>query len=204
MTEVTGKPIPQHNGEVWKAAAVLGKLLPGNILHPGTMEILGKARELADQVNAKLSLVLIGNGLIENARSYFSYGPDRIFIFDDPVLEHVDPASTAFILTNFIENYPSRVIFFTDNPSERTVLSELNAQISEKNANAQTLINIQDESDLELISHRFTQDPILQRNFPYACPILAPVREGVFSPISPSDKHSGEIIICEVPKNRPQ
>ena len=194
-SEVAAKSFLPSAKSVWKGITVLGELLPGGFLHPVTLELLGKARKLADPISARVSLLLIGNRLVENARTYFSFGADRVSIYDDPLLEKFDPENRASILRHFVENYPSTVMFFGNTSKADAVIKSFTG----KEINVPDPVDIRSEADLSLIRTSFTNDPIRQTGFPYSCPLMASVREGIFSSMEPDNNRRGEIIICEIP-----
>ncbi|UCD46145.1 MAG: electron transfer flavoprotein subunit alpha [Candidatus Bathyarchaeota archaeon] len=55
-------------------------------VHPVTYELLGKGRELADQLGEPLYAVAIGSDLGEASDELASRGADKIFVYDDPAL----------------------------------------------------------------------------------------------------------------------
>lgn len=62
----------------------------GANLHPISFELLGKGRELADELKVSLSCVLLGYNLREKAKELIYYGADKVFLYDHPLLEHFD------------------------------------------------------------------------------------------------------------------
>jgi len=62
-------------------------------VHPVAYELLGKGRELADQLMEPLYAVLIGDGMAEGAEELVARGAERVYVYDDPSLEdfRVDP-----------------------------------------------------------------------------------------------------------------
>lgn len=69
--------------DVW----VLAELREGRI-RGGTLELLGKGRELADSLDSRLVAVLVGNNVGDQCQELISYGADKILWIDDPELEH--------------------------------------------------------------------------------------------------------------------
>jgi electron transfer flavoprotein alpha subunit len=56
-------------------------------VHPVAYELLGKGRELADQLGEDLYAVVIGKDVGEGAEELAVRGVDRVFVYDDPALE---------------------------------------------------------------------------------------------------------------------
>jgi electron transfer flavoprotein alpha subunit len=55
-------------------------------VHPVAYELLGKGRELADQLGEPLYAVVIGSDLGEASDELASRGADKVFVYDDPAL----------------------------------------------------------------------------------------------------------------------
>ena len=83
--------------------AVYGRLQADGTLQPIVFELLGKARELADQTSVKVSLVMIGSHISRYARDLFRYGADRIFVYDDPLYENLNSDIARSILEHFLK-----------------------------------------------------------------------------------------------------
>ena len=103
---------PDSNVEEWRGVTVFGEFQSSGDLHPLTLELLVKAREMAAESGDKAQLLLIGNGLVENARKFYAYGADRVFVYDDPTLAAVEAERYIRVMAHFIDNYkPAAIIF---------------------------------------------------------------------------------------------
>ncbi len=51
-------------------------------------ELIGKGRELADDLGGELCGVLLGHGVKDLAKEAFYYGADKVYVIDDPVLAY--------------------------------------------------------------------------------------------------------------------
>ena len=103
---------PDPNVEEWRGVTVFGEFQSSGDLHPLTLELLVKAREMAAESGDKAQLLLIGNGLVENARKFYAYGADRVFVYDDPTLAAVEAERYIRVMAHFIDNYkPAAIIF---------------------------------------------------------------------------------------------
>ena len=52
-------------------------------IHPVTLELLGKAQELAKVIKHPVYGILIGHNVSEYAQELLHYGADKIFVYDD-------------------------------------------------------------------------------------------------------------------------
>ena len=81
-------------------------------IHPVTLELLGKARELAQQRSAGVAAVLLGTGLSGLCPLLFHHGADRIYCVDAPFLKHYRTLPYARIISELIvEHKPETVLF---------------------------------------------------------------------------------------------
>jgi electron transfer flavoprotein alpha subunit len=59
-------------------------------IHPVSFELLGKGREIAGKLGFKLSSVLLGCGMVEEAKELIYYGADKVYLYDNPVFRDFD------------------------------------------------------------------------------------------------------------------
>ena len=77
-------------------------------VHPVSYELLGKGRELVDQLGEKLYAVIIGSELDEAVKELKIRGADKIFVFDHPDLEDFRDDPYSAILEDMVkEEKPS-------------------------------------------------------------------------------------------------
>ena len=67
-----------NNGGIWVFAEHRG-----GELHEVSLELLGKARELADQANKEVTAVLLGCNISSLSRTLINYGADSVLVADD-------------------------------------------------------------------------------------------------------------------------
>lgn len=72
------------------------------------LELLGKARELADTLNEKVCALLLGHNISNQAKECIAYGADTVYCVDAPELEHymTEPYTQA-IYQITLEHKPS-------------------------------------------------------------------------------------------------
>jgi len=78
------------------------------VVHPVAYELLGKGRDLADELGEPLYAVIIGSGLEEAAEELSFRGADKVFVYDDPfVAEFRDDPCSALLQELVLEERPS-------------------------------------------------------------------------------------------------
>lgn len=101
---------PSVNKEEWKGIAVYVDHVDGKI-HPVTMELLGKARELAQVTGHPVYAVFMGNHISEKGHELLHYGADKVFIYDEPELERFKIEPYTAVFEDFIQNVkPSSIL----------------------------------------------------------------------------------------------
>lgn len=81
-----------------------------NVLSGISLELLGKARELAEPLDTKVTAVLIGSGIKGLADKLAEYGADKIIVVDDPELKEYRTEPYAHALASVIMKYKPEVM----------------------------------------------------------------------------------------------
>ena len=85
----------------WKDILVFAEVADGR-LHPVSLELIGKARELAQGAPGfQVKAVLLGNGVMKLARELQHYGVSEVVAYDDPALSFF----RADVFATCIEDY---------------------------------------------------------------------------------------------------
>ena len=91
----------------YKGILVFAEQWNGKV-HPVSYELLGRGRELADQLGEKLFAVIIGSELGDAVKELTMRGADKIFVFDYPELEVFRDDPYSAILEDLVnEEKPS-------------------------------------------------------------------------------------------------
>jgi electron transfer flavoprotein alpha subunit len=75
-----------------------------------TIEMLGKGRELADKLQTELTAIIIGNNVQDKANELINYGADKVFLTDNPTLEHFQAEAYLGILHNLAITYRPEIL----------------------------------------------------------------------------------------------
>ena len=80
------------------------------VIQKVAIELLGKARELADSLNEKVVAVLLGHKITSQAQELIAYGADIVLCADSKELEHYVTEPYAQAITQIVkERQPSIV-----------------------------------------------------------------------------------------------
>jgi len=98
---------PSFTGEVW----VVAEQNSGEV-HPATFELIGKARELADSLEAKVGVCLAGHNVEPMAKGLIAAGADNIYIIEDELLSVFDPSAYRKVIADCIGTYWPQIVLF--------------------------------------------------------------------------------------------
>ena len=73
-------------------------------------ELLGKARDLAKDLNTDVTAVLIGYGVKDLADELAAYGADRVIVVDDPELKDYRTEPYTHALASVINKYKPEIM----------------------------------------------------------------------------------------------
>ncbi|HWQ18592.1 MAG TPA: FAD-binding protein, partial [Methanotrichaceae archaeon] len=191
---------PTYTGEVWVFAEQ-----EGGEISQASFELLGKARELASQLNTKVGAVLVGQDGLKLASSLISYGADRVYTVTSDQLNDFMPAPYSKVVYELLDMYKPQIMLFSATPLGR----ELAPRVAYRANSGLTA----DCTALDIIDYRKgMQDytAILRQTRPalggniMASIItqnskvqMSTVRPGVMEALKPDETRAGEVIKYE-------
>ncbi|MHA1718631.1 MAG: FAD-binding protein [Promethearchaeota archaeon] len=93
--------------DVW----VIAEVKDGKI-RSVTYELLGKAKDLAEELKQKVAVVLMGSGVKEFTKDLSIHGADKIFLADDENLLHYYTDTYANIVIGLISKYKPNIVLY--------------------------------------------------------------------------------------------
>jgi electron transfer flavoprotein alpha subunit len=190
---------PNRQGEVW----VFAEQEDGS-LHDVSLELCGKARELADRLGVKTGAVLPGAGVEPLAGRLIAQGIDSVYMTDDPRLAHYQTGSYARVLTSLVEKHRPQIVLYGATALGRDlaprVASEMRAGMT-ADCTDLDIHDVEDAKTKELHKNLLLQiRPAFGGNIIATIvnydqwPQMATVREGVMPLKSPSNDRAGRVI----------
>jgi electron transfer flavoprotein alpha subunit len=82
----------------------------GGELHAVSLELLGKARELADQANQRVVGILLGHKVNPLAQDLINYGADAVLLVDEIRLENYRLLPYALVLEHLIKTHQPEIL----------------------------------------------------------------------------------------------
>ncbi len=188
---------PAIDKNEWRGVAVLADYSHGR-LHPVTLELLGKARELVKVTGHPVYAVLMGHGTEQAARIVAAGGADRVFVYDSPELAEfaVEPYADAF--ADFIRKVkPSSVLVGATNLG-RSLAPRVAARFRTGLTADCTALEMRENTDLVQIRPAFGGNVMAQIITPNHRPQFCTVRYKIFSACE-CPPEPGEIVPMAMP-----
>lgn len=183
----------------WNGIAVLAEIDDGHHLHPVTLELLGKARELADKVNYPVYALVIGHNVAAAAEKLLSYGADEVFVYDSPELEFFKIEPYANVLEDFIRKQRPSSMLVGGTVNGRSLAPRTAARFRTGLTADCTVLDISPNTDLDQIRPAYGGNIMAHINTPKHRPQFATVRYKIFS-IPEESEAKGKITNCELPE----
>ena len=169
-------------------------------------ELLGKAKDLAKDLNTDVTAVLIGSGVKDLATPLAEYGADKVIIVDDPELKDYRTEPYAHALASVINEYKPEIMLVGATAIGRDLGPRVSARVATGLTADCTVLEIGDfplvakEGEEQLHNQLLMTRPAFGGNTiatiacPYNRPQMATVRPGVMQKIAPISGATAEII----------
>ena len=169
-------------------------------------ELLGKAKELAQPLNAQVTAVLIGSGVAGLVDSLAEYGADRVIVVDDPELKDYRTEPYAHALASVINEYKPEIVLVGATAIGRDLGPTVSARVATGLTADCTVLEIgdfplvaipgQEQKHNQLLMTRpaFGGNTIATIACPDNRPQMATVRPGVMQKIDPIAGAKAEVI----------
>ncbi|NQT20259.1 MAG: electron transfer flavoprotein subunit alpha/FixB family protein [Planctomycetes bacterium] len=166
-----------------------------------SLELLSKARELADRLGKKVGAVLPGHNVGDLAGTLIAHGADVVFVADDPALAHYTTVPYAQVVSRTVKDSDPEVVLFGASLVGRDLAPRVASRLRTGLTADCTDLQIGDFSDksgsytnlLHQIRPAFGGNIIATIVTPNHRPQMATVREGVMQ-LRPGDpSRTGEV-----------
>ncbi len=115
IEEEVGKEEIEEVGSGYRNIWVVAEVAEGALL-PASLEAMGQARELADQIGVYAYGVLLGNGVAPLAQKLFPCGADKVLVADDPALAAYQPEVYVKVMADLVGRYRPEILLLPATP----------------------------------------------------------------------------------------
>ena len=192
---------PQVDKSLWKGITVYVDHVEGDI-HPVTLELLGKARELADKIGHPVQALFLGSGIGDKAHELLHYGVDQVYVVDSPELLDFKIESYAAAFEAYINQIKPSAILVGATSVGRQLAPRVAARFKTGLTADCTILDIHENTDLVQIRPAFGGNIMAEILTTRTRPQMATVRYKVMNAPERSEEAKGEIIPLEVPADK--
>ncbi len=194
-----------ENIEQYKGVFIYAQQVDGEI-SPIAYELLGKAKDLAADLDTQVTAVLLGSNIKDLADSLAEYGADRVIVVDDPVLETYRTEPYAQALTAVINEYKPEIMLVGATAIGRDLGPRVSARVGTGLTADCTKLEIGDfplnplpnkeqkHNQLLMTRPAFGGNTIATIACPDNRPQMATVRPGVMQKIDPVKGAKAEVV----------
>jgi electron transfer flavoprotein alpha subunit len=155
-------------------------------------ELIGKATELAEDLDQKVVAVLLGHEIKERADLLLKYGADRVVVVDNPILEEYATEPYTKALCEVIKSSDPEIVLFGATSIGRDIAPRLAARIHTGLTADCTSLDINEENgNLMMTRPAFGGNIMATIACPEHRPQMATVRPGVMSILQKDDDRTG-------------
>ncbi len=163
-----------------------------------SLQLIGKARELANDLGVSCEALFPGNKIRDRASQLIACGADRVFLIDDPALELYQPFLFRDIICSLAEEHKPEIMLIGSTCMGRELAPIVAASL--KTGLAAHCTGLRFDGDHRLEQQIPAYGGLLSIVCPEKRPQMATVAKGVFKLPEPDDNRQGEIISIPVPQ----
>ncbi|MEM1506903.1 MAG: electron transfer flavoprotein subunit alpha/FixB family protein [Candidatus Bathyarchaeia archaeon] len=165
-------------------------------IHNVTYELLGKGRELADRLKNSLCAVLLGYGLVNEAKELIYYGADKVYLIDHPSLREFDVVKYKHNIVKIVSEVKPDIFLIGATRIGRSLAPRVAAALRTGLTADCVDLDLDEDGNLLQIRPAFSGN-IMAQIKTRTKPQMATVRYRVMKPLNRDPSRRGEIIVRE-------
>src|SRR4030043_207723 len=167
-----------------------------------TLEMLGKAREIADKLQTELATVLIGSSVQEKANELIKYGADKVYLVDSPVLDYFQAERYLSVLHNLTANYKPEILLIGSTKNGKPLAARLATRLDAGCVPDCARLSVDDQR--RLIGERITYGGNAAAKMTFKTkPQIATVPSRAFEKPQPKERN-GQVVKLDVKVEEPK
>jgi electron transfer flavoprotein alpha subunit len=171
------------------------------LLQSVSLQLIGQARQLADQLETSVEAILLGENIERQARQLIAAGADRVYLGNATALEIYQPELYTQIVVKLAREHRPEIILIGSTDMGRELAPLLAGQL--KTGLTAHCIDLVLDKDMILEQRIPAYGGLLSIVCPEKRPQMATVTKGVFPTPEPDDSRTGEIIMIDIPSRLP-
>jgi len=166
-----------------------------------SLQLIGQARKLADQLETSVEAILLGDNIEQQAHRLIVAGADRVYLGNAPELEVYQPELYTEIVVNLAGEHRPEIILIGSTDMGRELAPLVAARL--KTGLTAHCIDLVLDKDMILEQRIPAYGGLLSIVCPQRRPQMATVAKGVFPTLETDDSRTGETIMIDIPTRLP-
>ncbi len=162
-------------------------------IHPVTIELIGKALELAQVTKQAVSCLMIGTDITEAAQSLLPYGVKNVYVYDYPELAYFKADNYANAFAAFIEEYKPATVLVGATTTGRSLAPRVATRFKTGLTADCTVLEMRENTDLVQIRPAFGGNIMAQILTTNSRPQFATVRYKVMDRAPQLSAYQGSV-----------
>ena len=158
------------------------------------VELLGKARELADTLNEKVVAILLGKNITDKAQSLIAAGADKVLVVDNDLLKDYTTEPYTQAITQIINEQKPSILMIGATTIGRDLGPRLSARVCTGLTADCTKLEIGENRELLMTRPAFGGNLMATIVCKDHRPQMSTVRPGVMKKMTADNSRQGEIV----------
>ncbi len=180
----------------YKGIMIYGEVIEGKLSGTAT-ELLGCGRKMADDIGQELSAVLVGSDISSLAQEAITFGTDKVYVVDDPLLKDYQTDSYVSVMEKIVKQAMPQIVLL----GQTSIGRDLAPRLAFRLGTAATMDCVAlaiDPDSKRLLQTKPVFGGNAQAIYTYESdPQIATVRAKVMTPLEPDASRKGEVITIE-------
>ena len=160
-----------------------------------TLELIGKGKELAKDLETEVTAVVIGSNIASLADELGAYGADKVIVIDDPCLKDYTTEPYAHAMDAVIKEFKPAAVLYGATAIGRDVAPRISARVHTGLTADCTRLEVDAETkNLRMTRPAFGGNLMATIICPNNRPQMATVRPGVFQKLAKDTSKKAEVI----------
>jgi len=187
-------------GKDYKAVWVIAEQIDCN-LQAVSLQLIGQARKLADQLDSCVEAILLGDNIERQAHQLIAAGADKVYLGNAPELEMYQPELYTEIVVNLATDHLPEIILIGSSDMGRELAPLVAARL--KTGLTAHCIDLVLDQNMILEQRIPAYGGLLSIVCPEKRPQMATVTKGVFPTPELDESLSGETVMIDLPSGLP-
>ena len=167
-----------------------------------SLELIGKARDLAEALNDKVYAILVGSKVAYQAQTLIAHGADVVICADSPELSDYLTEPYTQAVCHIVNEYKPSILMLGATTIGRDLGPRLSARLKTGLTADCTKLEISDDKELLMTRPAFGGNLMATIVCKEHRPQMSTVRAGVMHKLTADKNRKGEVVEVEIPFNK--